>query len=136
MRRALAAQCFRRKNPLRNQRVFLLTGDSNHVAWMPHFTAFCTPANEKSNPIQVNFFSVEAIVKVSQTLPHLIHQARGTHRRDGDFHDFTYNCIFVQYMYHKTNRQAGSSGFEPPTYTASTDLIGKFCDINYVPIDG
>jgi hypothetical protein len=43
-----------------------------HFAWMAHDPAAPMPAYEEFHPIQVDFFSAQAIVKVSDSLANLI----------------------------------------------------------------
>ena len=64
------------------------------------------PANEKSDPVQVNFFSAQAIVQVTNPLPDLVEQADGLQRRTAGFHGSFYNWINKQCIAAKPNRQA------------------------------
>lgn len=65
-----------------------------HVARMPHFTNVAMPLDEKAHPMQVGLLSVEAIVKVTNTLPHLVKHARGLQERVAVFHrNFINGCL-------------------------------------------
>lgn len=55
-----------------------------HVARMPHFAAPPVPSDEESDPMQVSFFGLQAIVQIPDTLTHLIQQPRGLQSWCGD----------------------------------------------------
>jgi hypothetical protein len=56
------------------------------VARMPHRPTARRPANEKTNPIQVNLLGAEAIVQVPDALAHLIQQSGGLQRWGASFY--------------------------------------------------
>lgn len=43
-----------------------------HHPWVLHLTTPAMPADEKSNPVQVNLFGTKAIVQVANPLPHWV----------------------------------------------------------------
>lgn len=56
-----------------------------HVAGMPHPAFAATPTDEKARPVEVSFFSLQAIVKISNPFAQLVQQADGMESRGGDF---------------------------------------------------
>ena len=55
------------------------------------------PTNEKFHPIQVGFFSAQAIVLATNVRAHLVQKPDGLAENSAGFHGFHYNCFFVQY---------------------------------------
>jgi hypothetical protein len=43
-----------------------------HVARMRHFVGSTVPENEKPHPVEIGFFSAEAIVQIPDPLPNLV----------------------------------------------------------------
>ena len=59
-----------------------------HVTQMPHAAPLRgAPADEKADPVQVRFFSLEAIVQTPNPLAHLIEQAGRLQGRHAGFHE-------------------------------------------------
>ena len=58
----------------------------SHVTRMGHFAFAAMPANVKPDPIQVGFFSTQAIVKIPNRLPALVKLTRRLQRQVAWFH--------------------------------------------------
>ena len=53
---------------------------------MPHFAIATLPPNKKAHPVEVSLLSAEAIVKVSDPLPHLVKKPCGAQNWRAGFH--------------------------------------------------
>jgi hypothetical protein len=70
-----------------------------HVSRMAHAGFSHAPSNGKPNPIQLSFFSLQAIVPVRNPLTHLIGQAGRLQRRRTGFQGKFYSCLFIRYVH-------------------------------------
>jgi hypothetical protein len=112
----------KRSNVLRSQ-----------VAGMAHATTLrSAPADEKSDPVQVGFFGLEAIVHVPNSLAHLIEQADRLQQGSTAFHGKIYTCLYIQYIDHKASKQEGFAAFWKKMYRQAPDVSTGFCGLNYV----
>ena len=72
------------------------------------------PANEKANPIEINFFSAEAIVHVPHAFPDLVKQPDGLQGWGAGFQGVIYNWIKAQYRRPERSGQGAGSKFVLP----------------------
>ena len=78
---------------------------------MLHSAVAAMPTNEKPDPVQVNFFSAQAIVQITIPLPDLVEHAGRLQGRSAGFDGGFYNWINKQLIAARPDRKALTGNF-------------------------